>query len=140
MREANIKKMLFITCSIFSVLLIAFIITSFMYNKQEETQLSKFDANVVKEYNSEKVSENAEQEMIKEEPIKEEEQKKVAVNTSEIEEKRSLEAKRQTRRLYIVGRQAQGLDEKRPPAFRPRKKRHGEALRRGLRPPRALRP
>ena len=50
MREANIKKMLFITCSIFSVLLIAFIITSFMYNKQEETQLSKFDANVVKEY------------------------------------------------------------------------------------------
>ena len=41
MREANIKKMLFITCSIFSVLLIAFIITSFMYNKQEETQLSK---------------------------------------------------------------------------------------------------
>lgn len=55
MREANIKKMLFITCSIFSVLLIAFIITSFMYNKQEETQLSKFDANVVKEYNSEKL-------------------------------------------------------------------------------------
>lgn len=46
-----------------------------MYNKQEETQLSKFDANVVKEYNSEKVSENAEHEMIKEEPIKEEEQK-----------------------------------------------------------------
>ena len=26
-----------------------------IYNKQEETQLSKFDANVVKEYNSEKV-------------------------------------------------------------------------------------
>lgn len=50
-----------------------------MYNKQEETQLSKFDANVVKEYNSEKVSENAEQEMIKEEPIKEEEQKRVTL-------------------------------------------------------------
>ena len=64
MREANIKKMLFITCSIFSVLLIAFIITSFMYNKQEETQLSKFDANVVKEYNSEKAEVNKPEETV----------------------------------------------------------------------------
>ena len=104
MREANIKKMLFITCSIFSVLLIAFIITSFMYNKQEETQLSKFDANVVKEYNSEKVSENAEQEMIKEEPIKEEEQKKVAVNTSEIEEKVQEERKEEAKQQAEVNK------------------------------------
>ena len=104
MREANIKKMLFITCSIFSVLLIAFIITSFMYNKQEETQLSKFDANVVKEYNSEKVSENAEQEMIKEEHIKKKKKKKVAVNTSEIEEKVQEERKEEAKQQAEVNK------------------------------------
>lgn len=47
MREANIKKMLFITGSIFSILLIAFIIYLFMYSKQKDTQLSKFDTNII---------------------------------------------------------------------------------------------
>ena len=90
MREANIKKMLFITGSIFSILLIAFIITSFMYSKQKDTQLSKFDTNIIDEYNSERVSTEMETE-IKADEIKEEnnkeETKKIAINTSNIEEK-----------------------------------------------------
>ena len=63
MREANIKKMLFITGSIFSILLIAFIITSFMYSKQKDTQLSKFDTNIIDEYNSERDSTEMETEI-----------------------------------------------------------------------------
>ena len=90
MREANIKKMLFITGSIFSILLIAFIITSFMYSKQKDTQLSKFDTNIIDEYNSERVSTEMETE-IKDDEIREknnkEETKKIAINTSNIEEK-----------------------------------------------------
>lgn len=90
MREANIKKMLFITGSIFSILLIAFIITSFMYSKQKDTQLSKFDTNIIDEYNSERVSTEMETE-IKADEIREknnkEETKKIAINTSNIEEK-----------------------------------------------------
>ena len=90
MREANIKKMLFITGSIFSILLIAFIITSFMYSKQKDTQLSKFDTNIIDEYNSERVSTEMETE-IKDDEIREknnkEETKKIAINTSNIEKK-----------------------------------------------------
>ena len=84
MREANIKKMLFITGSIFSILLIAFIITSFMYSKQKDTQLSKFDTNIIDEYNSERVSTEMETE-IKDDEIREknnkEETKKIAIIT-----------------------------------------------------------
>ena len=101
MLEANIQKMLFITGSIFSILLIAFIITSFMYSKQKDTQLSKFDTNIIDEYNSERVSTEMETEIkadeIKEEDNKEE-TKKIAINTSNIEEKIQEERKEEIKK------------------------------------------
>lgn len=108
MRETNIKKMLFITCSIFSVLLIAFIVTSFMYNKQEETQISKFDTNLIKEYSSEK--ENVENKMAEEEIIREEEPKKIAVNTSEIEEKVQEDRKEEAKQQEEINKQEEAVE------------------------------
>ncbi len=98
--EVNIKKMLFITGSIYSILLIAFIITSFMYGKQNETQLSKFNTNIIDEYNTERINTETEIETnkITEQVNNEEEPKKMAVNTSNVEEKVQEERKEEIKK------------------------------------------
>ena len=100
-KEPDVKKVLYISVSLLVIALIAFIITSYMYNSEEnlEGKVGMINTNIVEEYRK---NENANDvitinldEIKDDEQEEKEEVQKVAVNTSEIE-KRVQEERNET--------------------------------------------